>query len=178
LQKSLISNPPYNMRWKHPALMHMMPQYLGWQEPPESNANFAFILAALPKITGKAVFLLPCGVLSTNNANERAIRKALIDDNLISAVLTLPDQMFESTSIPTCILVIEKERKTRKIEMIDMRNTFESEIRDQNGQFGGASHEGRTYHKKVKVFTEKQINQAVNAVNDLISEEGYCKAAV
>lgn len=177
MRRSLISNPPYNMKWKHPELMNMLPQYVGWSKPPESNANFAFILTALSMITDKAVFLLPCGVLTTNNKSEKAIRKELIDRNLLDAVITLPDGMFESTGIPTCILVFCKNRKTRAIEMVDMRETYTAKTRDQRGQYGGASHEGRTYHKEVKTFSDEQINKAVQAVNKRTNESGFSALA-
>lgn len=173
MRQSLISNPPYNMKWKHPDLMNMLPQYIGWDNPPESNANFAFILTALSMITDTAVFLLPCGVLATSNKAEQAIKKELIDENLLDAVITLPDGMFESTGIPTCILVFRKNRKTRTVEMVDMRETYKIEKRDQRGQYGGASHEGRTYYKDVKVFSDEQINKAVQAVNERTAESGF-----
>lgn len=173
MRQSLISNPPYNMKWKHPELINMLPQYIGWHNPPESNANFAFILTALSMITDTAVFLLPCGVLAASNKAEQAIKKELIDENLLDAVITLPDGMFESTGIPTCILVFRKNRKTRTVEMIDMRETYKVERRDQRGQYGGAAHEGRTYHKDVKVFSDEQINKAVQAVNERTAESGF-----
>lgn len=173
MRRSLISNPPYNMKWKHPALMNMLPQYAGWDNPPEGNANFAFILTALSMITDTAVFLLPCGVLATSDKSEQAIKKELIDENLLDAVITLPDGMFESTRIPTCILVFCKNRKTRTIEMIDMRETYEIETRDQRSQYGASSHEERICHKNVKVFSDEQINKAVQAVNKRTNESGF-----
>ena len=164
------------MAWKYPDLVLMLPQYTGWPEPPKSNANYAFILSAISQITDKSVLLLPCGVLTTANKAEAEIRKGLIELNLIDAVITLPDKMFESTSIPTCILIINKKKKTRKIEMIDMRNKYEIETRNQNGQFGGASHEGRTYHKEIKVFTDAQIHEAVKATFEYETIAEFCKA--
>lgn len=161
---ALISNPPYNMKWNLPPFAQIQPRFSECELPPESNANYAFILTAISMITDKAVFLLPCGVLSTDNKQEKEIRKYLVDKNLIEAVITCPDKMFEATSIPTCIIVFNKKRETTHISFVDMRQTFEVERREQNGQFGGASHENRTYKKEVKVFTDEQMQKAVDSI--------------
>lgn len=155
----------------------IQPRFAGYDVPPDSNANFAFILTALDWIDEKAAFLLPNGVLSTDNAAEAEIRKRLIENNLIEAVIVLPDKMFESTSIATCVLVLNKNKKTMQIEMVDMRQEYAEEQRDQNGQFGGASHEGRTYHKTVKVLTDVGMDKAIKAIDEHANIPEFCKAA-
>lgn len=155
----------------------IQPRFAGYDVPPDSNANFAFILTALDWIDEKAAFLLPNGVLSTDNAAEAEIRKRLIENNLIEAVIVLPDKMFESTSIATCVLVLNKNKKTMQIEMVDMRQEHAEEQRDQNGQFGGASHEGRTYHKTVKVLTDAGMDKAIKAIEEHANISEFCKAA-
>ena len=177
LGTSLVSNPPYNMKWSAPLFAQMQPRFAGYAVPPDNNANFAFILTALELIDEKAAFLLPNGVLSTDNAAEAEIRKRLIENNLIEAVIVLPDKMFESTSIATCVLVLNKNKKTMKIEMVDMRQEYAEEQRDQNGQYGGASHEGRTYHKTVKVLTDEGMNKAIKAIEERQNIPEFCKAA-
>lgn len=154
---SLISNPPYNMRWKAPQLAGFLPQYAGYEIPPDSNANMAFVLSALNWAENRAVILLPNGVLASGQKQEQSIRKQLIAQNLLLAVISLPGNMFESTSIPTCLLVFDKHKETRKIAMVDLTDKCDEEIRDQRGQFGGASHEGRTYHKTIKVISDSII---------------------
>ena len=170
---SLISNPPYNMAWQIPELANFMPQYMGYTVPPKNNANYAFILTALNMIDGKAVFLLPNGVLASGAKEEQSIRRQLITENVISAVIALPDSMFESTSIPVCIVLFDTNKQTQKIEMIDMRQTYEVEKRDQRGQFGGNSHTGRTYHKDINVLTSDGMNKAVEAIEQLKNELGF-----
>lgn len=76
---SLISNPPYNMKWSLPIFAQLQPRFNNCGLPPESNANYAFILTGLEKIDNKAVFLLPYNVLSTDNKKEKEIRKYLIE---------------------------------------------------------------------------------------------------
>ena len=161
---SLISNPPYNIKWESPPFAQIQPRFNECALPPENNANYAFILTAISLIDDKAVFLLPCGVLSTNNKQEKEIRKYLVDKNLIEAIITCPDNMFESTSIPTCIMVFNKKKETTHISFLDMRQTYEIEQREQNGQYGGASHENRTYKKQIKVFSDEQIQKAIDSI--------------
>lgn len=163
---TLISNPPYNMKWELPPFAQLQPRFNNCALPPESNANYAFILTALSMIDEKAVFLLPCGVLSTDNKQEKAIRKYLIEKNLIEAVITCPDKMFEATSIPTCIIVFNKNKKTTNISFVDIRQTYQTESREQNGQFGGASHEKRTYKKDIKVFSYEQMQKAMDCISN------------
>ena len=172
---SLISNPPYNLRWKVPDLVGFLPQYAGYEVPPESNANMAFILTALHWSDDRAVLLLPNGVLSSGQKQELAIRKQLIHENLLLAVIALPSNMFESTSIPTCLLVFDKHKDTRRICLIDLKDHCAEEVRDQRGQFGGNSHEGRTYHKTVNVIPPEVMQECVELINSKQDKEGFCK---
>lgn len=175
---SLISNPPYNMSWQIPNLAGYMDQYIGYTMPPKSNANYAFVLAALNMIDEKAVLLLPNGILTSGTKEEQRVRRELIMENLISAVIMLPDGMFESTNIPVCVILLDRKKQTRKIEMIDMRKTYETETRDQRGQFGGNSHTGRVYHKDIKILTQEGIDKAINAITQMSSEAGFCRAVM
>lgn len=175
--KSLISNPPYNMKWDVPPFAQMQHRFCEYDVPPKSNANFVFILSALDEIDEKAAFLLPNGILSTDTPPEAEIRKRLIENNLIEAVISLPDKMFESTSIATCVLVLNKNKKTMQVEMVDMRQEYAEEQRNQNGQFGGASHENRTYHKTVKILTDEGMNKAINAIEEHKNIPEFCKSA-
>lgn len=173
---SLISNPPYNMKWKLPPFAQLQPRFNDCELPPESNANYAFILTALSMIDDKAVFILPCGVLSTDNTQEKEIRKYLVEKNLIESVITCPDKMFESTSIATCIVVFNKNKTTTHISFVDMRQTYEIEQREQNGQYGGPSHEKRTYKKNVNVFSEEQMRKAIDSISKQLGIAEFSKS--
>jgi len=177
LARSLVSNPPYNLKWSAPIFAQIQPRFSGYDVPPDSNANYAFILTALDWIDEKAALLLPNGILSTDTPQEAEIRKRLIENNLIEAVISLPDKMFEATSIATCVLVLNKNKKTMQIEMVDMRHEYAEEQRDQNGQFGGDSHENRTYHKTVKVLTDEGMAKAIKAIEEHENVPDFCKAA-
>ncbi len=161
---SCISNPPYNMKWKLPPFAQFQSRFCDYPLPPESNANYAFILTALDKCEGKIAMILPCGVLSTDNNQEKEIRQYLVEKNYIEAVIACPDRMFEATSIPVCIIVFNKRKTTTHVTFVDMRQTYEIEEREQNGQFGGKSHENRTYRKDVKIFSDQQIKKAIDSI--------------
>lgn len=169
-----ISNPPYNMRWSHPMFVQVQDRFCKTQVPPENNANLAFVLTAINE-SDRCVFILPNGVLTSENKIEKSIMKYLIDCNFIEAIISCPDKMFEATSIPTCIFVLDKNKTTSTVEMLDMRNKYEIETREQNGQFGSKSHTNRTYKKDVKVFTDKIIDEALECIEDRKDIHGYCK---
>lgn len=172
---SLISNPPYNLRWKPPELAGFLPQYAGYEIPPESNANMAFILSAINWIEDRVVILLPNGVLSSDQKKEKTIRQQLISQNLLLAVISLPANMFESTSIPTCLLIFDKHKETRKIALIDLKDKCREETRDQRGQFGGNSHTGRTYHKTVMTITPEVMQECLDLIDSQKDKEDLCK---
>lgn len=174
---ALISNPPYNMKWSLPPFAQLQPRFNDCELPPESNANYAFILTALSMIDDKAVLLLPCGVLESKIKQEVEIRKYLVEKNLIEAIITCPNNMFESTGIATCIIVFNKHKNTANIELIDMRNTFSKEIREQRGQFGGKRHTNRVYKKEINIFTEEQMKKAILAIENKANEKDFSVCA-
>lgn len=152
-----ISNPPYNMKWEHPFFAQSQTRF-GIGVPPESNANYAFVLTALAK-QDKAVFLLPNGVLTTNNQEEHAIKKSLVEKNYLEAVITLPDRMFESTSIPTSLLIFNKKKQTSNVLMVNASTLATEIVREQRGQVGEKSHTNRVYKKKINVFPDEAIDK-------------------
>lgn len=161
--KQAISNPPYNLKWEHPFFASAQSRFdLGL--PPENNANFTFVLTALERCD-YAQFILPNGVLTTSQVDEAAIRKNLLEANLIEAVVTLPDNMFVSTSIPTCVLIFNKKKTTARVSMIDLNEKAETEIREQRGQFG--VQRARVYKKKFNVLPK----DTADFVKEIIKEQ-------
>ena len=173
---SCISNPPYNMKWKIPPFAQLQPRFNDCELPPESNANYAFILTALDNCNEKVSMILPCGILSSEVTNEKRIRQYLVEKNLIESVILCPDKMFEATSIATCLLTLNKKKETTHIAFLDMRKTCDVEQREQNGQFGGASHENRTYKKTVNVFADEQMENAIDSIVNQKNVVGFSKS--
>lgn len=118
---TIISNPPYSQSW----IPQMDERFEGYKLAPKSKADFAFILDGLYSLnaSGTAAFILPHGVLFRGQA-EGDIRRKLIEDNLLDAVIGLPSNLFTNTSIPVCILVFKKNRANTDILFIDAQKDF------------------------------------------------------
>ncbi|GAA9697091.1 hypothetical protein VN0004_00770 [Helicobacter pylori] len=110
--------------------------------PPEKNGDFAFLLHIIKSLkdTGKGAVILPHGVLFRGNA-EGTIRKNLLTKGYIKSVIGLAPNLFYGTSIPACVIVLDKENaRTRKgVFMIDASKDFKKDgnknrLRDQDVQ--------------------------------------------
>ena len=76
----------------------------------------------------------------------------------------MPEKMLEVTSISTCIVVLSKSKKHKGVvKFIDSRKNYAVEEREQNGQFGGASHTNRTYKKQYNVLNDENIEKILTA---------------
>ena len=79
----------------------------------------------------------------------------------------MPDRMFEVTGISTCILVLNKSKAHKgEVCFIDSRKNCVIEERDQNGQFGGASHTNRTYKKSYNVLNDENLNKILDVIKN------------
>lgn len=125
---AIVSNPPYSLPWQ-PMFDE---RFFGYELAPKAKADYAFILDGLYRLSedGTALYILPHGVLFRGQA-EGKIRRALIDNNYIDAVIGIPENLFLNTSIPTVILVLKKNRPTTDILFIDASKGFVKE-RKQN----------------------------------------------
>lgn len=173
---TVISNPPYNLRWNAYDAEHIDPRFREFVIPPESNANYAFILTALDA-ADRSVLILPCGILTATTNEELAIRQALVERHYIDAVISCPERMFESTSIAVVILVLDKNKTDETVEFVDLRKKAHTEIREQNGQHGGSSHTSRVYKKEVNVFGNEVMADVLMRIRDRDSIAGYCAPA-
>lgn len=175
MKMALVSNPPYNMQWEAPPFAQLQSRFAGcYTVPPKSNANYAFVLTGLEK-HDRCVFLLPASIMSSNQKEEKAIREWLVEENMVEAVIICPDNMFESTGVATCIVVLDKNKEHATTEMIDIRNRYVEEMRDQKGQYGGTSHTNRIYQKKIKVISEEIMEDVLDAIEERKSIPGFCK---
>ncbi len=91
-----------------------------WGVPPASKGDWAFLLHMIASLKsgGRIAAVAPHGVLF-RGASEGRIRKAVIDKNLLDAVIGLPANLFYGTSIPACILVFKKNRNRNDVLFID-----------------------------------------------------------
>ena len=91
-----------------------------WGIPPSSKGDWAFLLHMINSLQpdGRMVAEVPHGVLF-RGASEGIIRKRVIEENLLDAVIGLPENLFFGTSIPACLLVIKKNRPNKDVLFID-----------------------------------------------------------
>lgn len=130
---AVVSNPPYSQEWD-PTDKDQDPRYDGYGIAPKSKADYAFLLHDLYHLNngGIMTIVLPHGVLfrgsdeDGQSANgEGAIRKNLILNNKIDAIIGLPANIFFGTGIPTIIMVLKQQRSNTDILFIDASKGFE-----------------------------------------------------
>ncbi len=123
----VVANPPYSARWDNNPNKLKDPRFKEYGAlAPKTKADYAFLLHGLYhlKNSGTMAIVLPHGVLF-RGAKEAKIRKALLEKNQIDAVIGLPGNLFYSTSIPTIVMVLKKDKKTKDVLFIDASKHFE-----------------------------------------------------
>ncbi len=115
----VLANPPFNMSdWGGEALREDKRWKYG--APPAGNANFAWVQHFIHHLspTGAAGFVLANGSMSSSTSGEGAIRKAIIEADLVDAMVALPGQLFYSTQIPVCLWFLARDKKNRRGETL------------------------------------------------------------
>ena len=117
---AIVANPPFSLRWDPKEETAKDFRFNGFGLAPKSAADFAFLLHGLNYLNenGTMAIILPHGVLF-RGGKEEVIRKELIKKDYIDAVIGLPANLFYSTGIPVCIIVLKKCRKNDKILFIN-----------------------------------------------------------
>ena len=109
----IMANPPFNLKkWRAADELTTDPRWSGYATPPESNANYAWILHMLSKLDvtdGIAGFLLANGALGADGV-EYEIRKQLIENDKIEAIIVLPREMFYSTDISVTLWILNNNK--------------------------------------------------------------------
>ena len=126
---AVVMNPPYSQNYDAHEGLLTDPRFSPYGSlPPKSKADFAFLLHGFYhlKDNGTMGLVLPHGVLF-RGTSEGTIRKKLLENGSIYAVIGLPPGIFFSTSIPTCIVVLKKGRKERDVLFIDASKEFKKE---------------------------------------------------
>ncbi|MFI3621138.1 type I restriction-modification system subunit M [Vagococcus fluvialis] len=132
---AVVANPPYSQKWDIKNIdREKDSRFKDYGIAPASKADYAFILHGLYHLDqkGTMAIVLPHGVLF-RGASEGRIRKNIIDNNMLDAVIGLPANLFYGTSIPTCILVFKgsEARQSKDILFIDASKEFKKE-KNQN----------------------------------------------
>ncbi len=126
--EAIVSNPPYSIKWEGDAnpLLINDPRFApAGVLAPKSKADLAFTMHILSwlAVDGTAAIVEFPGVLYRGGA-EKKIRKYLIDNNYVDAVIQLPADLFFGTTIATCIIVLKKSKKDNSVLFIDASEQF------------------------------------------------------
>ncbi len=123
---AVVANPPFSYRWEPTEALADDMRFKNYGLAPKSAADFAFLLHGFHylKQDGVMAIILPHGVLFRGGAEER-IRTKLLKDGHIDTVIGLPANLFFSTGIPVCILVLKKCKKPDDVLFINAAQNFE-----------------------------------------------------
>ena len=123
---AVVANPPFSLKWEPDDETSNDPRFKNFGVAPKSAADFAFLLHGFHYLSdsGTMAIILPHGVLFRGGA-EAAIRQKLIKSDYIDCVIGLPSNLFYSTSIPVCIIVLKKCRKSDDILFINAAECYE-----------------------------------------------------
>ncbi len=153
----IMANPPFNQKeWRAENELLDDPRWMGYEVPPKSNANYAWILNMVSKLSenGVAGFLLANGALS-GGGEEYKIRKKLIENDLVEAIVILPQNMFYTTNISVTLWVLNKNKTARVVEHPDENRNY----RDRQNEilFMDLRQIGEPYEKKYIQFSKQHI---------------------
>jgi len=181
----IMANPPFNLKeWRATDELTDDPRWAGYEVPPTGNANYAWILHMLSKLSenGTAGFVMANGSMSTNTKGEGAIRQKLIENDLVDCMIALPGQLFYTTQIPVCLWFITKNKTEQHFK--DAREPF----RNRQGEtlFIDARNMGSMVDRTHKELTTDDINEIARTFHAWRGEKkdgsyedvpGFCKAA-
>lgn len=135
---AIVANPPFSYRWEPTDALADDVRFKNHGLAPKSAADFAFLLHGFHflKEEGVMAIILPHGVLFRGGAEER-IRTKLLKDGHIDTVIGLPSNLFYSTGIPVCILVLKKCKKPDDVLFINAAEHFvkgkrQNQLTDEN----------------------------------------------
>lgn len=148
----IMANPPFNQsQWREKNELEDDPRWAGYITPPTGNANYAWILHMLSKLSenGTAGFVLANGSMSSNTSGEGELRKQMIDNDLVDCMIALPGQLFYTTQIPVCLWFMTKNKREDK----------EKGFRNREGEtlFIDARQMGTMIDRTQKELTEEDI---------------------
>lgn len=156
---AVVANPPFSFRWEPKEDMANDIRFKNYGLAPKSAADFAFLLHGFHylKDQGVMAIILPHGVLFRGGAEER-IRTKLLKDGHIDTVIGLPANLFYSTGIPVCILVLKKCKKFDDVLFINASGP-------ENFEKG----------KRQNVLLDEHINKIVQTYQHRTEEDRYSK---
>ena len=180
----IMANPPFNQKdWRGDKELLDDPRWRGYDVPPKSNANYGWILNMVSKLSenGIAGFLLANGALS-GGGDEYKIRKKLIENNLVEAIIILPRNMFYTTDISVTLWILNKNKTERIVELNDIERKYRT--RKDEILFMDLRQIGEPFEKKFTQFNQQHIEDIASTFhswqqkyNNYKNEAEYCYSA-
>lgn len=161
---AIVSNPPYSTRWEgknNPLLINDVRFAPAGVLAPVTKADLAFTMHVLSWLTvdGTAALVQFPGVLY-RGGTEQKIRKYLVDNNYVDAVIQLPEDMFFGTTIAVCVLVLKKSKKDNDVLFIDASKDF---VRQGKHNVMAASHRDKIVEMVAERSEEQYVSKRANA---------------
>lgn len=155
----IMANPPFNQKeWRAAKELTDDPRWLGYDVPPTGNANYAWILNIVSKLSqnGVAGFILANGALS-GGGTEYSIRKKLIENDLVEAILVMPRNLFYQTDISVTLWILNRNKKARSLEINGQLKRYRS--REKEILFMDLRQMGEPFEKKFTQFADSDIQK-------------------
>ncbi len=170
----IMANPPFNLKLNAQGVtqdkLNGDPRWDGYTTPPVSNANYAWILHMLSKLdvtNGIAGFLLANGALNADGV-EGDIRRELVENDKVEAIIVLPREMFYSTDISVTLWILNNNKKARSLNGRQLRNrqgeVLFVDLRRWNENI---------YEKKYIQFSDEQIDAIKKIYTDWQTNENF-----
>jgi type I restriction enzyme M protein len=162
----IMANPPFNQKdWRGADELIDDPRWKGYDVPPKSNANYGWILNMASKLSqnGVAGFILANGALS-GGGEEYKIRKKLIENNLVEAIVILPQNMFYTTNISVTLWILNNNKKERTVKLPDTTRNYRN--REDEILFMDLREVGEPFEKKFTQFSSQNIQDIAKTYHD------------
>jgi type I restriction enzyme M protein len=155
----IMANPPFNLKdWRGANELLDDPRWMGYEVPPKSNANYGWILNMVSKLSenGVAGFILANGALS-GGGEEYKIRRKLIENNLVEAIIIIPRNTFYTTDISVTLWIINKNKKAKTAHINNIDKNYRN--REQEILFMDLRRWGSEFEKKYIQLNEQDIEK-------------------
>ncbi len=153
----ILANPPFNIAdWGQEKLLDDPRWKYGL--PPKGNANYAWIQHMISKLSrkGKAAIILANGSLTSNQKSEYEIRKSLIEEGLVDAIVAMPSNLFYTVTIPCSIWLLNMGKKEKSKFL-----------------FINATSLGIMVNRKLKVLTDNDIKRIADVYHNYQNNDNY-----
>lgn len=181
----ILANPPFNLKaWRASDELTDDPRWSGYEVPPTGNANFAWILHMVSKLSenGVAGFVLANGSMSTSTSGEGTLRQKMIENDLVDCMIALPGQLFYTTQIPVCLWFLTKNKGA-----VEVKGHEESKHRARHGEtlFIDARNKGTMVDRVHKELNDEDIKEIVGTYHNWRGPDfeksyedipGFCKS--